>query len=171
VSGPNQRWVANWSPYSGHVRLVHERIAYHAWADNGNLVWVNVDALASEARTSVRTVRRAFAMMIRDGYLEIASKPGGRAGGAIVHRALFPDPQQTLDLGESVTVCPESVPNDAPKPSRAVLLHKGKKAATTSNGQKTEPPSYPRLSIVIADPLPAEVVANGFAAAREAMGR
>lgn len=78
-------WVFDHSPYNGAFKLVHLALADVANTDNDNLVWMSREKIASKASCSVSTVDSAIDRMVKEGWLELVSKGGGR-GNASTYR-------------------------------------------------------------------------------------
>ena len=64
------RWVFDHSPYTGTSRLVHLTIARLVDEFDDVSIWLEEDVLAPKAQCSIRTLRRAVAQMVEDGFLE-----------------------------------------------------------------------------------------------------
>jgi hypothetical protein len=71
MSGEAIKWVIKNSPYEGGVFTVHLIMAASVDEFTGNKIQLSERTLAQKARCSARTVRRAKAQMLADGFLDL----------------------------------------------------------------------------------------------------
>ena len=85
-------WVYEHSPYTGVFFSVHLAIADIVNDLYDNRFWLSEEALATKARCSTRTVERAKAQLVKDGYLEVTDGRHG-PGKTNEYRFMMPHPQ------------------------------------------------------------------------------
>ena len=73
-------WVFRYSPYRGVAFAVHLAIADSANDQHGYELWARQAWVAEKARTTRQTVNHVFALMAKDGLLEILEESTGRHG-------------------------------------------------------------------------------------------
>lgn len=95
------------SPLVGDQLLVHLAIADVVNDLHGNLFWMERQTLADKSRTSVSTVARAFTVLIREGWMTIVTRGGGRGHPTEYRYTLGGKPCQP-DLLSGVTVSPDA---------------------------------------------------------------
>ena len=86
-------WVYEHSPYTGVLFSVHLAIADIANDSYDDKFWLGGEELAALARCSARTVQRAKARMVADGYLEVIDDHHG-PGKPNAYRFLMPSPPE-----------------------------------------------------------------------------
>jgi len=77
------------SPYEDSTFVVHLALADVANDLNENKIWAFHETLARKARVSDRSLSRAIATLLADGFLQKLESPQGRARRATVYRFLF----------------------------------------------------------------------------------
>ncbi len=87
-------WVYDHSPYKGIVFSVHLAIADIVNDTFDNRFWVGEENLAAKVRCSTRTVERAKARLVKDGYLEVVDSRHG-PGKTNEYRFMMPLPRDT----------------------------------------------------------------------------
>lgn len=70
MSAEGQSYVEDNSPYSGHFYNVHLRLGLLSNDAHNYEIYCGDEYLARKCRCSTRTVKRAKAQLIKDGYLE-----------------------------------------------------------------------------------------------------
>lgn len=84
-------WVFEHSPYDGAALLVHLALADVENDTHDHELWLAAPKIAKKARVSLKSVQRALATMVAEGFLELIDpelKPG--PGKPLVYRFLFP---------------------------------------------------------------------------------
>lgn len=89
------KWVIANSPYEGAFLLVHIVIADAVDEAHENKLRLSEAALAQKARCSARTVQRAKAQMISDGFLDLIDNSHA-PGKANLCRFLIPPRYDTM---------------------------------------------------------------------------
>lgn len=77
------------SPYTQTALLVHLAIADVANDDNNNRLWISQQTVARKVRCDRKTVTRAFAKMVEDGYLKLI-EDNARAQKPNVYEFMMP---------------------------------------------------------------------------------
>ena len=78
MSAEGQIYVEKFSPYSGATFQVHLRLGLLSNDANDYRIFSGDVYLAEKCRCGVRTVKRAKAQLIRDGFLELLKPAAGR---------------------------------------------------------------------------------------------
>lgn len=81
-------YVIEYSPYKGVTRFVHVLLGNIANDQHDHRVWLSQERLAKQAKVDVRSVSRAIAKLLKDGYLEKVDDHHGRYG-ATTYRFVF----------------------------------------------------------------------------------
>ena len=165
MSGPVRQWVKVNSPYHGKTRSVHLELADLTHDRGDGAVFASEETIARGADCSTRTVRRALAVMLADGWIERLS--GHYPGCSASYRVLHDLVQGTLDgTGQTGQREPSNRTTGAFAPS----IGNGSTRGATRDEQQR-----PRLAVVPrADELPEpDVAANlaGIAELRRALGQ
>jgi len=119
-------WVWRSSPYSGTAKLIHLKMAQ--WANEGHewMLYCGDAVLAQAAACNRRTVERAKAQMVEDGYLEDLHER--HANGNRLYRFLMPGTDQCDKLSDTnATSRPTNATFD---PSSPLIEPKEEKAST-----------------------------------------
>ena len=88
-------WVYRHSPYTGAVFQVHQAVADSVNDQHANEFWMTKGKLASKARTSVASAKRAMTTLCEGGYLELLEESAGR--GPSRYRFLYPETPVVYD--------------------------------------------------------------------------
>ena len=108
MSTEAETFVKRHSPYTGATRFLHYIMAETANDTYDYRLWMGDEAMASIVGVDRRTVIRAKAQMIQDGYLEELGVAGER--GFKEYRFLFPgSSQEQISGGADVTSHPADV--------------------------------------------------------------
>lgn len=82
-------YVWDHSPYTGTKRVIHLAVADVANEENNNRLWVSQGSISRKAKCDRKTVTRAFAEMVGDGYLKLI-KDNSAARNPNVYEFLMP---------------------------------------------------------------------------------
>lgn len=93
-------WVLDHSPYVAAQRLIHIVLAERANEDNRWELWFSVPVIAAKANVSGRTVTRALAQMVTDGFLAVIEALPGRA---VRYRFVMPTPDNLSGVTNDAT--------------------------------------------------------------------
>ena len=124
MSDKGRAFVKEHSPYTGTTYFIHYLLGDLENVSHDHRLFTGDKRLAFEARTSVRTVIRAKAQLVTDGFLEVLNDKTS-PGHPAEYRFLFPETGDKLspvqpETGdklspvqpeERVTPCPERVTN------------------------------------------------------------
>jgi hypothetical protein len=113
VSDKGRAFVKEHSPYTGTTYFIHYLLGDLENVSHDHRLFTGDKRLAFEARTSVRTVIRAKAQLVTDGFLEVLNDKTS-PGHPAEYRFLFPetgDKLSPVQPEERVTPCPERVTN------------------------------------------------------------
>ena len=99
MSAQAMNWVFESSPYSGELRIIHLVIADIANDLHDNRFRLGEEALAAKAHCSTRTVERAKARFVKDGYLEVVDS---RHGPGKTNECRFMMPSQQEITGDNL---------------------------------------------------------------------
>jgi len=102
------KWVIANSPYEGAFFTVHLIIADAVDEADENKLGLSEAALAQKSRCSTRTIQRAKAQMLADGFLELIDNSHG-PGKADTYRFLIP---QTAAIMSHVSAIINKDPNE-----------------------------------------------------------